>query len=215
MNTVSTKNKKGIEVDLKDLPFPDDIKWKACSIYAELLTTSLRKKNRMKAICYCLHQSYLDMGNPQDVIIIGRKLGLSDADADSAVTKFSAKLPSNSNHDMGFIDIPSLIKCYSAEDQLNFTKESVRDLIDFWNRLVAKESSLSNRSPRTLVAGISWTYIKKNNAESHTGIEAHAALFGLRPITVINISRLIVSIASDTYVKKKRSVVFPERREAT
>lgn len=174
-------------------PFPDDVKTAASLIYGNLRGSDSRGTKRLKAICFCIYQAYIDMKNPQDIILVGKKLGLSSSESDNSITIFSRKLSDPSSHGTGYIDVCDLVRCYCQESVLNITQSSVDEIIGLWKLIVSKSPRIKERKPRPLVSGLIWTYVKRNDPEALLTAE-FADTFGQDISAVSNVSDSLTEI---------------------
>lgn len=180
-----------------NLEFPEDVRNKALELYNQLRISNPRKNNKMKAICFCIHQVYLDIGKPKDTIMVGRRLGLSDRDSDSSITEYSKKLPQDRDniHHFGYVSVEDLIRAYSEPDYFNFTTDAISDIISLWNSLKEKDSRLEQRQARTLVAGIIYMYLIANNISI---TDDYYTTFGITKATVLLIYRVLYDVNNIT-----------------
>jgi hypothetical protein len=172
------------------IAFPDNIRSCALGIYNDLNVG--RSYNRGRVVCYCVYQAYLDLGHPQDVILVGRRLGMSDADSDTAISKFSRKLRNPQLHHCGYIGMKDLVKCYGSE--LNLTAEAISDVIVLWSRICERDPTIKDKKPRSLVAGVIWLYIKSNYPHKDLTQE-YSDMFSQHQSTIASVyARMLASV---------------------
>ncbi len=155
------KKIRSIAENLKELKYNPDIKIEANIIYSKLIIKNIKGKNKEKAICYCLYIAHKNLGisiTPSD---IGKNLGLSRSEIINSINTYWLKDPER-------IPLYDPV-CEMMENYckiLNFTKESIYNIIQFYEENKTKMvDDMVDDYTKYVIAGTITAYIEENCLE--------------------------------------------------
>lgn len=172
----------------------DEIKNEAERIYMEAVASGTKKKFNEMAIFFCLFHAHQIMNDPVDPNSLAATLQLNKSKINKALKYYgienlpygdkstgNMKIKSGRHCDnTGYVEPRDIIPYYC--DKLNIAPEVTHEIIGFYNIIVGKSRSISEKSPRPVIAGLIMYYIKTNGIS--LDMEKFYLTFNLSPNTI-------------------------------
>lgn len=148
-----------IELEITKLPFPPEVKAKACEVYRMIdLKAVPRDVNRSRVKCYCVFQAYneLEYVFVPDPGHIGKELGLALADSNLAIRK-------RPRFRAGFVPKSvtrtpqSMLQSY-LDNHMKLPEDISGDMVSTFNRVLTSNTRLLLERPKPLIAAYITAY---------------------------------------------------------
>lgn len=156
---VITRGGHSILADLKQYPFPDDIKNQADVIYNKMIYRVRRGKIRDQMLFYCVYCSHLELNRDVNPVDLGSKFGLTPGEVQRCDSIFSPlqtgyRPPSTNTSPLRYL--PDYCR------NLDLSEEAVEEVIFLARNIIHKDPTLSQENPQTVAAGLLRYYLVMN-----------------------------------------------------
>jgi hypothetical protein len=156
---VINRTERSILSDLKQYPFPDDIKNQADVIYNKMKYQVRRGKIRFQMLFWCTYNSHLELARDVNPIQLGAQFGLSQGEVQRCDSLFSPlqtgyKPPSKNASPLGYL--PDYIK------EMGLSPDILDGVMRMAATILRKDPTLFQENPQTVAAGLLRYYTVTN-----------------------------------------------------
>ena len=148
---VITRTERSILSDLKQYPFPDDIKNKADVIYNKMIYRVRRGKIRSQMLFFCVYCAHLELDRDVDPVDLGNLFGLSQGEVQRCDSIFS---PLQTGYRPPSTDTSPLRYLPGYCQKMDLSEEAVEEITRLANNILMKDPDLRQENPQTVAAGI-------------------------------------------------------------
>lgn len=160
---VVVRSERTILPDLKNYPFPDDVKNRADVIYNKMRYRVHRSKVRNQMLFYVVYCAHLELHRDVNPIHLGAQFGLSQGETQRCDSIFSFlqtgyRMPQTNTTPLGYL--PDYC------ESLLLSQVAVEEITTLANSILRKDPSLYQENPQTVAAGILRYYTIMNGISS-------------------------------------------------
>lgn len=189
-NHVTVHNEHTILPDLKNYPFPDEIKNRADFIYNQMIYRVRRGKIRDQMLFYCVYCSHLELDRNVNPCQLGALFGLGPGQVQRCDSLFSPlqtgyRPPSTNTSPLKYL--PG----YCQEMELS--EEAAKEITQLASQILSKDLDLKQENPQTVAAGLLryYTYTNGITTDDHQKL---TKITGRSSVTIDAMFRRIASI---------------------
>lgn len=148
---VVNHTERSILPDLKQYPFPDDIKNQADVIYNKMRYQVRRGKIRYQMLFFCIYCAHLELSRDVNPIQLGSQFGLTPGEVQRCDSLFSPlqtgyKPPSTNTSPLGYL--PDYCR------DMNLSQEAIDEIMKMATSVLRKDPTLYQENPQTVAAGL-------------------------------------------------------------
>lgn len=156
---VVNRTNRSILSDLKQYPFPDDIKNQADVIYNKMKYQVRRGKIRSQMLFFCVYCAHLELGREVNPIQLGAQFDLTQGEVMRCDSLFSSlqtgyKPPSKNASPLGYL--PDYIR------DMGLSPDILDGVVRLSNGILQKDPTLYQENPQTVAAGLLRYYTVTN-----------------------------------------------------
>lgn len=140
-----------LKKDFDPLPFTEDLKKTAESIYRQFKDPAKKSRYRNQLVFATLYYAHLELGIKKDPRSIAKIVGLSSQDVSNALSNFS-ETQTGYRPKTAFFTVPDLIPGYCQDFGLN--DEITDEILYVCGEILTRSPQLKNKPPQTVAAGI-------------------------------------------------------------
>lgn len=153
---VVINSERSIINDLKNYPFPDDIKNQADVIYNKMKYQVRRGKIRFQMLFFCVYCAHLELNRDVDPVTLGVIFDLTYGDVQRCDSLFSPlqtgyRPPAKNTSPIDYL--PKYC------ENINLSQDAVNDMIAMSKSILRKDKKLRQENPQTVASGLLKYYI--------------------------------------------------------
>lgn len=182
-------SEKSIVKDMQNLALPEEIKIRAEEIFARLNCATKRGNRRKQLVFFCIHNAYIEFGNPQDPKSLAEIVEIKPSEMTKAFSMFS-EAQTGYKPQIVHITATDLLPQYC--EKLNFSSETIEDVISFAHRILKLDPELNETYPQKVASGILLYYAITHGIEISK--KEYAKMMKLSEVTINNMYKSIAKI---------------------
>lgn len=153
---VMTKNEHSILGDLKQYPFPDDIKNQADTIFKKMRYRVRRGKIRDLLVFYCTYCAHLELRRDVNPIQLGKQFGITPGKVQRCYSTFS-RLQTGYEPPVVHTSPLSYLPGYCRN--MDLSEDAIDEVLNMGQSILDKDQTLYQESPQTVAAGLLRYYL--------------------------------------------------------
>lgn len=148
---VANRTERTILPDLKQYPFPDDIKNQADVIYNKMRYQVRRGKIRFQMLFFCVYYAHVELERDVNPIQLGALFGLTQGEVQRCDSLFSPlqtgyRPPSKNTSPLGYL--PDYCQ------NMDLSQEAIDEIMKMSASILRKDTTLYQENPQTVAAGL-------------------------------------------------------------
>lgn len=180
-------SEKSIMKDMESIHVPDDIKLKAEEIFMKLNSATKRGQRRKQLVFFCIYNAYNEIGDPQDPRHIAGLVGIKNSEMTKALSMFSE---AQTGYKPPAIHVTAMDLLPKYCDSMGLSEETVKDVINFAQKILDRDPDLKETFPQKVAAGILLYYATTNGIIIKNKKE-YAKMIQLSEVTINNMYKYI------------------------
>lgn len=187
---VMSSAERSILIDLKTMPFTDDIKNQADVIYNKMKPRVRRGKIRLQMLFFCVYCAHLELGRMVNPLQLGLLFGLNAGDVQRCDSIFSPlqtgyKPPYTSTSPLRYL--PDYCRAIGLAD------ETISEIMTASSAILRKDPSLYQENPQTVAAGL-LRYFTITNGITNDDPQKIVKVTGRSSVTIEGMFRRVATI---------------------